>query len=229
MTCHLPKNLYTVTTHPGKHNIVLIQPMFEDAFSVYINKGTCIGQANLASAFFRAAGIPARILICESRGLATYHCYPQYYVPGYGWIITNPLFAENLCMPENCLILKVCSPEDKNNAGHGLQKYGGIQPTNWINNNNVVGSIARGRMYGDENNILVNLELGDGVFNLTQNIWILFTKHAGKDLGSENNQYFLNATLAQQDALKCFKESNFEGYFENMTHAYNEYVKIESS
>jgi hypothetical protein len=212
------------------HNLIIATPMFEDAFSVYFNKGTCVGQANLAAALFRAAGVPAKILICEPIPFPNvYHCIVQYYIPDYGWIWMDQSNAWHPFPPKLRIVLRVCYPEDENNAGHGLKKYGGVLQDRWIKNDKVFGSVTRGKPLRDENNMTVDFEFGNVVFNLTQDVWELFTKFAGRDLGFENNQHILNSTIAQQSAVECFYKSNIDGYLFNMTYAYNEYLKIESS
>jgi hypothetical protein len=232
---NLPKYLFTGIYHskfnPGKKNIVIIRPMFEDALSVHFIGGTCIGQANLAAALFRSASIPSKILIAEPNGVFpnVYHAINEYYVPNYGWIRTDQSKATNLYPYKERMILRVCYPDDENNAGNRLKKFGGTILLESIKHDKIFGEAARGRMYPDENNITLDLNQANDIFNLTQDVWELFTKYAGRDLGTKNNDYIFNATIAQQDAIKCFQASNIEGYVSNITFAYNEYKKIDTS
>jgi len=217
--------------YESNKDYIITLAKFEDAYSVFFNKGTCAGQANLAAALFRAAGIPSKILITEpNEANAVYHCITEYYVPTYGWALTDQSKANNLMETKNRLILKVCYPDDENDAGHGFQKQGGIMYLHSIKNQKVIGNTGlRGRMYENENDITVDLELGNDIFNLTQSVWEYYTQYANRDLGPANNQYILNATIAQQNAIQCFQNSDINGYFSNITLAYDEYLKIDAS
>ena len=213
----------------GPFNLIIAQPMYYDALSVFFGGGNCAGQANLAAALFRSVGIPSRILFCEPNSNAICHFIIDFYIPEYGWVKTDQSIALNFVPSKKRLILRLCSPEDENIAGHGLKKYGGLIQTIFINHDKIFGEERRRRNFNEDVNISVDIEQANEILNITQDVWDLFTQFSGRDLGEINNQHIINATIAQQDAIKCFNLEDINGFFTNITHAYNEYKKIDTS
>ena len=216
--------------YEARRDFILTLAKFGDAYSVFFNHGNCAGQANLAAALFRIVGIPAKILITEPSVIGgVYHCITEYFVPTYGWVLTDQSKAINLLETKKCLILKVCHPNDENDAGHGLQKQGGTMYLHKIKNQKIISNTGyRGRRYENENSIEVDLKLGNDIFNITQSVWDYYTQYANRDLGPINNQHIINSTNAQQNAIISFQNSDMDGYIFNITLAYNEYLKIEA-
>jgi len=153
----------------------------------------------------------------------------DYYIPEYGWVRADQSIALNFVPLENRLILKLCSPEDENIAGHGLKKYGGLIQTIFINHEKIFGEARRRRNFNEDVDISVDLEQANEIQNMTQDVWDFYTRFIGRDIGEVNNQHVINATIAQQDAIKCFQLKDINGYFTNIALAYTEYKKIDTS
>ena len=206
--------------------------MFHDAVSVLLSYGVCSGVANLGAALFRANDVPAKQLILTpmlwgSGGNQSFamHCICEYYCPGYGWVWAETTGDKTPYEPKNAIVLRVNYPEDENKAGQGLHAFGGLEQWAWITNNNV---FRNGKTWGwSESNLTVDLNIANDAFNITQDVWELYTQYAGRDLGNENYQHFFNATTAQQNAIECVKQLDVGGFSSNITIACNEYNEIE--
>jgi transglutaminase-like putative cysteine protease len=216
----------------GNIKIICVGGAYKDALSVMIlGGGGCDGTANLGTALFRAAGIPAKQLILtplSGRGeneYCWYHCICEYYCPDYGWVWAETTVADTPRQPKDAVVLRVNYPEDENNAGKRLQDNFGHVYSFWVINNNI---IPDSRTWGwNEKNLTADKNLADDTFNLTQNVWELFTQYIGRLVNSEDINKFNSAVTFQTNAIECFKQSDVIGYFNNMTDAYNEYKEIE--
>jgi len=218
----------------GNIDIPVVTPMFQDAVSTLLSCGVCSGVANLGTALFRATGIPAKHLILTRMRYGILqneeyvcHCICEFYCPGYGWVWAETTSATIGHEPKHSIVLRVSYPEDENEAGYGLHDSGGLEQWTWITNNNVCRDFGTtGKCDG---NLTVVGDIADNAFNVTQAVWDLYTKYSGGGLEGENEQHFLNATAAQQNAIECFKQSDFNGYFDNIIFAYDEYNMIDCS
>ena len=212
--------------------------MFHDAVSTYFMEGACPGVANLGAALFRANGIPAKQLVVNSHKkkwmMREYNCIHyicEYYCPDYGWLwVDSDYFQKKGITPQyptEAVVLKVAYPEDENEAGHGLQKTGG--KISWIKayTDNIAYSFIQ---WGDSNwNQTIDRTLGANIFNKTQKVWEYHVKYAGRNLSGINKQHFLEANVAQQDAIDYFCQSNVIGYSNSINISYNAYRAINVS
>lgn len=202
----------------------------QDALTTLRTKqGVCTGKANLGTALFRALGIPAKDLVVMPTMNSTFamHFISEYYCSYYGWLLVETTLGWNPWQPKHDIILRINYPEDENNAGN----YGGVEQWHWsdINENVQIymdienGSGSRAWV---ENNIMSDTSMANLTFNLTQDVYKMYTKYFGMDLNETNTQHYNNALFAQQNAITCFKQSSVKGCFDNMTIAYEEYNQI---
>lgn len=210
----------------GNLKIIGIGGGYKDALSVMLfGGGGCDGVANLGTALFRAAGVPAKQLILTplsgsgENDYYIYHCISEYYCPDYGWVRAETTTADTPHQPKNAIVLRVNYPDDENKAGKRLQRNFGHLYFFWYTSKNIV---HNSRTWGwNEGNLTVDKNLADDVFILTQDVWELHTRYFCKEYESET--HLLNAIHAQQDAIECFKQSQIQGYIDNMTIAFEEY------
>jgi hypothetical protein len=224
---HLPKRFISI----GNIDIPIVAPMFQDAVSTLLSCGVCSGVANLGTALFRAAGVPAKHLILTRMKYGVFaeseyvcHCISEFYCPGYGWVWAETTVGKTAYESKHAIVLRVSYPEDENIAGYGIQGFGGLEQWYWITDNNICKNLST------KGNCLVNLTVVDSVaddaFVLTQDVWEFHTFYFGRQLSYQNKQHYLNAIYAQQDAIECFEQLDFYGYFSNTLIAYNEYKMI---
>jgi len=202
---------------------------YQDALSTLKRHGgVCTGCANLGTALFRANGVPARVItnmpICGKDYRYDMHYISEYYCPNYGWVFSETAMGINPCEPKKQIVMRISFPEDDERAGN----WGGVLLWFWTNNSNIIfpylgPRVRRGWL---ENEIHTNQKDANLLFNLTQNVYKLYAKFLGKDLIADNLTHFNNAISAQQNAIQCFNQSNLFGYYDCMTIAYSEYLKI---
>ena len=201
----------------------------QDALSTLERRGgVCTGRANLGTALFRANSIPSRVITVmptwSKDMLFDMHYISEYYCPGYGWVFAETSLGKTPYEPKNQIVMRVSYPEDDNKAGD----YGGVALWFWTNNPKVVfpyqGPYVRRAWI--EKEIQTNEQAASPAFDLTKDIYRMYTKYVGMELFGENQQHFDNATTAQKNAIDCFVLSDLDGYYNNLTYANNEYLKI---
>lgn len=217
----------------GNMNLIISEPMMNDALSAYYLGGICTGVSNLGAALFRANGVPAKQLIvnCEKKSknkTAIIHYINNFYCPGYGWVIADSRydFAGTRRDNKEYIVLRAIYPEDENEAGSGLKANGGLVPWMWMNNYNIIRGNVQERCW-NEGKINASANVASDTINLTRNVWKLQTKYDGKELDGNNEQHFTNAIAAQQSAIECFINSDLNGYIDNIAIAYKEYNEID--
>lgn len=205
---------------------------FFDARSVLIlGGGMCIGTSNLGTALFRASGIPAKQLIVTpvygkgENDHYTIHCISEYYCPDYGWVWAETSKKITPYEPKDYIVLRVSHPDDENRVENGRQGVGGYPLEFQILDENVI-RCKRTWGWRDGQITISDCDFANNTFDITQKVWESFTKYAGRALNSDDEQHYLNAILAQKNAIKSFNQSDFYGYFENISIAYNEYQQI---
>ena len=217
----------------GNMNLITTESMFNDALSTYFLGGQCTGVSNLGAALFRSNGVPAKQLIVNSdkkskltQAIIHYMC--EYYCPDYGWVRADSRFnfAGTPLAYNESVVLKVIYPEDENVAGSGIEGNGGLVPWVWMTNDNIIRGKTREWCW-NEGIVPVTENVANDTLELTRNVWELFIQYNGKNLNVQDQQYFNNAIFAQQNAINCFKLLDYNGFFDNITIAYNEYLKID--
>lgn len=225
----------------------------QDALSVLFLRGNCNGVANLGAALFRANGVPARSIIITptypQRVEQHYMC--EYYCPDYGWVPAETMLfstppknfidkfvskkigktygiTNQACLyePKTYIILRINYPEDENLAGGGLSYYGGHEPWWWWKQDDKIvcdPPYTYGRI---EKELATDQQNANLAFNLTKDVYELHTHYIGMSLFGENLIHYEDAILAQKNAIECFKQSDMNGYTDNTTVAYNEYLGI---
>jgi len=205
---------------------------YQDAVFTYLFGGVCTGRANLGTALFRANGVPARdlaVMPTWSKDMwFDMHYISQYYCPNYGWVLVETSLGTTPYEPKNNVIMRVNYPEDENKAGNRFSSgTGGVEYWFWTNNEKIffpyTGATRRAWI---EKELTKDQQNATIAFNLTQDVYELHTKYLGINLTGDNMIHFDNAILAQQNAIECFNQSNFNGYSDNMTFAYDEYREI---
>lgn len=86
-----------------------------DALEALRKNGSCTSMANLATAIFRANGVPTRILACYPTwsGPLQTHYIVQFYVPDYGWVWLESAIGEAPYLPYQDVITAIVYPEDE--------------------------------------------------------------------------------------------------------------------
>jgi len=208
----------------------------QDAFTALLINGECPGRSHLGCALFRANKIPARVILANPDYTFWYemHYMTEYYLPDYGWILTEVHKGITPYEPKYQIILRVCHPEDENNTQHDFiyNKMKGLERWIWIDNEFVTpyykdlveGSKTKmfreKELFSDEN-------LGEDAVNITKYVFDKYEYYLGMNLAGDNLGHFENATNYQYQAINDFKSSDdVSGYINYLNKANYEYNEI---
>jgi len=208
----------------------------QDALTTLFRNGDCPGRSHLSSAFFRANGVPAQVVLVTRHYSFWYqmHFMIEYYCPNYGWILSEVHNAETPYEPKNQIIMRICSLEDENTTGHDFifSKMTGVEQWFWIDNN-VIKPYYKDLKEGSkvnmfpENNLLTNTTIAFSAMNVTENVFSFYQQYLGKNLTAENLNHFQNALGYQKQAIESLKQSDDpSGYLNYMNLALTEFVEI---
>jgi hypothetical protein len=208
----------------------------QDALTTLFRNGDCPGRSHLACAFFRANGIPARVVMGNRNYPFWYqmHFMVEYYCPGYGWILSEVHHAETPYEPKNQIIMRICSPQDEDNTGHDFffPKMTGVESWFWIDNKYVtpyytdLKTGSRVNMF-PEKELITDTTSADYAFSLTEMVTQSYEQYLGVNLSGDNLQHFEYAVGYQKQAILALKQSQEpDGYLHFMNLAYTEYQEI---
>jgi hypothetical protein len=210
----------------------------QDALTTLFLNGECPGRSHLCCALFRANNVPARVILANPTNGIWFemHYMAEYYLPEYEWVLTEVHGAETPAKTNRQIILRICYPEDEENAqpDNLFPKMTGLEKWFWIKNENVeqiytlsdFDNSSRIRTYNRKNistdEAYVNLSL-----DLTKDTFQLYKQYLGMSLTEENLRYFQNATAFQKEAINKFIELDEPfGYLYFMDQAFDELNKI---
>ncbi len=208
----------------------------QDALSTLFRNGDCPGRSHLSSAFFRANGVPAHVVMVTRNYPFWYqmHFMIEYYVPNYGWILSEVHNAETPYEPKNQIIMRICSLEDENNTGHDFifSKMTGVEQWFWIDNEHVLpyykdlNEGSKLNMF-PEKNLSTNITSAIASINVTETVFSFYQQYLGKNLTDENLNHFQTAFDYQKQAILSLKQSEDPlGYLSYMNLALTEYTQI---
>ncbi|VVB62184.1 Transglutaminase-like superfamily protein [uncultured archaeon] len=208
----------------------------QDALTTLFRNGDCPGRSHLSTAFFRANGVPARVIMAIRHYSFWFqmHFMTELYCPGYGWILADVDKAVVPYEAKNQIIMRICSPQDEDNTGHDFffPKMIGIERWFWIDNNHVI-PYYKDLVEGSKLNMFPEQSLStdsvtaDFAFSLTEMVFMFYEQYLGSNLGGENLQYFQNAVAYQKQAILELKQSqDLNGYLSLLNLAYTEYAGI---
>lgn len=215
----------------------------EDALSCLLFGALCAGKTNLITAQLRARGIPSRVMIVlpidygKGIWIDGHHFITEFYCPDFGWIkaatgvLPAPAFRS--------ILLKIVTPEEENIAGGGVSKYGGMVPWFWIDNEDVtfarhdeyiayklpkskkIGVPAqKGKREGD---IELEKDLEEEIVSISEEIWEIFTKNAGK---IKNKKSCEEIKSLHKKSAEYLMQSKFDQYIKSIKNLKNLYLKI---
>jgi len=208
----------------------------QDAFTALLINGECPARSHLGCALFRANNIPARVLLANPDYNFWYemHYMTEYYLPDYGWILTEVHKGITPYEPKNQIILRVCYPEDENDTQSDFvnKKMKGLERWFWIDNefiNPYYKDLVEGsrcKMFR-EKEVFTDKISGEEAVNISKIVFHKYEHYLGMSLAGDNLEYFKNATNYQFEAINDFKESDDEsGYITYMNKANEEYDNI---
>jgi hypothetical protein len=210
----------------------------QDALTTLLRNGECPGRSHLASAFFRANDIPARVVLATPHYSFWYqmHFMTEFYCPGYGWILAEVHKAVVPYEAKNQIIMRICSPEDEEDTSHDyfFPKMTGVEKWVWIDTESVI-PYYHGKDLNEGSKVNMSQEQSlftDSVtaqfaFSLTEMTLRYYEQYLGSDLSGENLLHLINAVAYQKQAILSFKQSQEpEGYLYYMNMAYAEYEEI---
>jgi hypothetical protein len=95
--------------------------------------GDCVANANLFAALLRANGVPCRVLTVVARGPEgeNMHYIDQYFLPGKGWVLTEPQSTELQVPHSYYLDMGVVHPQMEQH-GLGFMQYLGVHQFSMI-------------------------------------------------------------------------------------------------
>lgn len=181
------------------------------------------------------------------------HVIAEYYCPDYGWIpaetefgLTPPYGVQEFLVSQGSklmgldfntmyesksyIVLRINHPDDENKAGNGFSFYGGMEAYHDFSPRECYSFMEENcfHTYGwIQKEEYTDTEKANILLNLTKDVYELNTKYIGMTLNGEDSMHFINATIAQENAIQCFKNSDITGYQNNMTIACEEYMRIE--
>ncbi|KYK33139.1 MAG: hypothetical protein AYK22_01125 [Thermoplasmatales archaeon SG8-52-3] len=208
----------------------------QDAFTALLINGECPGRSHLGCALFRANNIPARVVLANRDYPFWYemHYMTEYYLPSYGWILTEVHKGITPYETKNQIILRICYPEDENNTQTDFinKKMKGIERWFWIDNEFVkpfykdLVEGSRCSMFREKEVFTDNIS-GENAIIITKNVFDKYEYYLGMSLAGDNLEYFQNATNYQFQAIEQLKISNdMESYINYLEKANGEYEKI---
>ena len=208
----------------------------QDAFTALLLNGECPGRSHLGCALFRANKIPARVILANPDYTFWYemHFMTEYYLPDYGWILTEVHKGITPYEPKHQIVLRICYPEDENNtqSDYIYNKMKGLERWIWIDNDFVkpyYKDLAEGsktKMFR-ENELFTDNASSEDAVNITKNVFDNYEFYLGMNLIGENLGHFENATEYQLKALNELKETNdVSDYINFMNMANDEYNEI---
>ena len=208
----------------------------QDAFTALLINGECPGRSHLGCALFRANKIPARVVLANRDYPFWYemHYMTEYYLPDYGWILTEVHKGKTPYETKYQIILRVCHPEDENDTQTDFinKKMKGIEKWFWIENEFVIPYYkdlvegSRSKMFR-EKEVFTEKITGEEAINITKNVFHKYEYYLGMNLAGNNLEHFENATYYQFQAISELKESeNVSGYINYLYKANEEYDEI---
>ena len=208
----------------------------QDAFTTLLFNGECPGRSHLGVALFRANKIPARVILANPDYTFWYemHFMTEYYLPGYGWILTEVHKGITPYEPKNQIILRICHPEDENNTQSDFLFYNmkGLERWIWIDNDYVL-PYYKDLVEGSKCKMFTEKELftdkapGEEAVNITKDVFNKYEYFLGMNLIGDNLDHFENATDYQFKAIDDLKSSNdVSGYINYLNSANDEYDEI---
>ncbi len=208
----------------------------QDAKTVLRRSGDCPGRAHLASALFRAEGVPARSIMVSQHN--TYwvqmHYMLEYYCPCYGWILCQTHSGKTPFEQKNDVILRICSPSDEAYTVHDyiFPQMTGEEPWIWIDSSHLTPvytdamDASRQNMF-PEGNHTMDPATAAYAHSLTQLVFRMYQTLLGENLTGTNLEHYTNATTAQHEALVAFNgPDGLTAYLTAMNQAYQEYLLI---
>jgi len=208
----------------------------QDALTTLFRNGDCPGRSHLSSAFFRANGVPARVIMATPHYSFWFqmHFMTEFYCPGYGWILAE---VHNAVIPyeaKNQIIMRICSPQDEENTGHDyfFPEMTGIERWFWIDNDYVIPyykDLKEGSKVNmfPEQSLLTDSVTAQFAFSLTEMTLLFYEQYLGSNLSGENLKHYQNAVAYQKQAILELQQSQEpDGYISFMNRAYTEYKEI---
>jgi hypothetical protein len=183
--------------------------------------GVCTGKSNLAAALFRAAGIPARIILTSPLP----HFFVEYYVHPYGWVRSEAT-AGTTPIGYHWFVAGYCAyPEDETdssyingqNPGYGAVVYWGAD------NVDIFWDIVYSNCHRDSYNIEMTQEQINKAYNLSNSVWEKFVLNFNNDLTEKGEQNFNELKSYQMAAAQAFVQKNLQGFFDNLESALEGY------
>ncbi len=207
----------------------------QDALTTLFLNGENVGRSNLACALFRANNVPARVLLAHNdQGFWTQmHYMVEYYCPGYGWVLLDSTKGETPYATKRQIINRICNPEDENDTktDYIFPLMKGEERWLWIDNEHVSPYYvdckggSKSQMF-TESDVFVNESIATTLVSLSKTVFHSYEHYLGMNLSFENQKHFQNATSYQRSANSAFKQSDVQGYIENMSLANIEYAGI---
>lgn len=209
----------------------------QDAVTTLLVNGECPGRSNLGCALFRANGVPARVVLANPTRYDFWfemHYMLEYYLPSYGWVLSEVHDGKTPYGPENQLILRICSTDDENNtaADNIYPRMKCLEQWMWIDNEMVSPyylDLKEGTRIKAFNEQIMDIDvlLIDEIFSLTRSVFAKYEQFLGENLVGDNLEHFTTATDYQELAIeKLIDLDEPYGYLYFMIKADSEYNKI---
>lgn len=208
----------------------------QDARTTLFRNGECPGRSHLGCALFRSQKVPARVIMAgpSNRHWYQMHFMTEFYLPGYGWILTEVHKGIMPYEPKNQIIVRICYPEDEEDThpDYFFQRMRGIEHWFWIDNEDVF-PYYKDLVDGSKSNMFIENEVftdsftAEFAFFLTKAVFYQYEYYLGMNLTGENLDHFQNAVGFQEQAVDELNDSNPDNYIFYIDKAYDEYKQID--
>jgi len=208
----------------------------QDAITTLLRNGECPGRSHLGCALFRSQKVPARVILANPSNRFWYqiHCMTEFYLPEYGWVLTEVHKGIMPYEPKNQIIVRICYPEDEEDTHPDFffQRMDGIEYWFWIDEENV-SPCYKDLVEGSKSNMFIESEVftdsftAEFAFFMTKAVFHQYEYYLGMNLTGENLDHFQNATGFQKQAIDELIDYNPDDYIYYIDRAYDEYKLID--
>ena len=211
-----------------RNNITVLTDGPQDALST-LNRGSanCVGKANLATAFLRALGIPARSIMegPSPHFLAEFYAYP------YGWVRLESTAGVTPLEYFRNIITYYATPEDE----YSTNTVNGVHPSEgyvWYygkTNPEILWGLDLDSSKHSVSIADTTLEIFNNVLNLSKEVWGQQIRCLELGLTDDGNELYNQATSAQGDAVDHFKAGRFTEFVSSLEDSYEVYLQIDEN
>ncbi len=211
-----------------RNNLTTLTDGPQDALST-LNRGTanCVGKSNLASAFLRALGIPARVIL---EGPSP-HFLNEFYAHPYGWIRLESTAGVTPLEYFRNVITYYATPEDESSSNmvNGFHPSDGYIWYDGKTNPEILWGIDYDSSKLTRYVADTTSENFEHILNLSKEIWGEQIRCLDLGLTEIGNEQYNQAVLSQEEAVEHYKAGRFNDFVDSLEDSYEVYLQIDDN